>query len=78
LTIFSQKFIIFSFSSDLSESINLFNAHLIYLNEQVKQTIDGHISAAIGAIMGHISYERVASHGPKKGLITDSSPLLTW
>uniref|UniRef100_A0A915PA76 Glycogen debranching enzyme glucanotransferase domain-containing protein n=1 Tax=Meloidogyne floridensis TaxID=298350 RepID=A0A915PA76_9BILA len=64
-------------SSDLSESINLFNAHLIYLNEQVKQTIDGHISAAIGAIMGHISYERVASHGPKKGLITDCSPLVT-
>ncbi|CAK5018372.1 unnamed protein product [Meloidogyne enterolobii] len=64
-------------SSDMSESINLFNAHLIHLNEQVRQTIDGHISAAIGAIMGHVTYERVASHGPRKGLISDCSPLLT-
>ncbi|KAL7074694.1 hypothetical protein ACQ4LE_006062 [Meloidogyne hapla] len=64
-------------SSDLSECINLFNSHLINLNEQIKQTIDGHISSAIRAIIGHISYERVASHGPKKGLVNDSNPLLT-
>ena len=65
------------FSSNPAECITQFNNHLNYLNEQTKHTIDGHVSSAIGAIMGHISYERVALHGPRKGAVTEESPLIT-
>lgn len=35
------------------------------------------ILAGLRAVMGHVSYERIADHGPKRGLVSPDSPLTT-
>uniref|UniRef100_A0A0N4ZYY6 Glycogen debranching enzyme n=1 Tax=Parastrongyloides trichosuri TaxID=131310 RepID=A0A0N4ZYY6_PARTI len=47
------------------------------LNHDVFLYINDMMIDAINAIMGHITYERVADHGPKLGLVTDNHPLVT-
>lgn len=35
------------------------------------------VMAGLRAVMGHITYERIADHGPKYGAVTEKRPLTT-
>ncbi|KAH7710427.1 glycogen debranching enzyme [Aphelenchoides avenae] len=56
---------------------NAFRQHLETLNQEAGNVAFDHVFAAVNAIMGHVHYERVAGHGPRRGLVTDEAPLVT-
>ncbi|EYB99073.1 hypothetical protein Y032_0125g1273 [Ancylostoma ceylanicum] len=54
-----------------------FRGHLNYLNEEAGKAAWEIVMAGLRAVMGHITYERIADHGPKYGAVTERRPLTT-
>uniref|UniRef100_A0A914BV47 Glycogen debranching enzyme n=1 Tax=Acrobeloides nanus TaxID=290746 RepID=A0A914BV47_9BILA len=54
-----------------------FANHLSALNKEAANQAWGHENCGINAILGHVHYERVADHGPKRGDVTLKHPLVT-
>ncbi|RCN31732.1 putative glycogen debranching enzyme [Ancylostoma caninum] len=56
-----------------------FRGHLCYLNEEGKSGKAAWeiVMAGLQAVMGHITYQRIADHGPKYGAVTEKNPLTT-
>uniref|UniRef100_A0A1I7XD66 Glycogen debranching enzyme n=1 Tax=Heterorhabditis bacteriophora TaxID=37862 RepID=A0A1I7XD66_HETBA len=54
-----------------------FRQHLEKLNIEGEKRAWDILLGGLSAVMGHIEYERVAPHGPKKGAVTVDEPLTT-
>ncbi|GMT14102.1 hypothetical protein PFISCL1PPCAC_5399 [Pristionchus fissidentatus] len=54
-----------------------FRGHLEHLNRDGERKAQSIIDDVVGACCGHIRYERVEGGGPKKGIVTEETPLLT-
>ncbi|CAJ0919676.1 unnamed protein product, partial [Mesorhabditis belari] len=53
-----------------------FRGHLEHLNNEGAKKSWDILMTGLKAILGHISYERVEGHGPRKGLVREEEPLL--
>ncbi|KAK6735058.1 hypothetical protein RB195_018326 [Necator americanus] len=54
-----------------------FRNHLEYLNEEAGKAAWEIVMAGLRAVMGHITYQRTADHGPKFRAVTERHPLTT-
>lgn len=61
----------------IQQCVQAFANHLNALNKEAASRADEIVNCGIDAILGHVHYERVADHGPKRGAITLSHPLVT-
>ncbi|CAI5441641.1 unnamed protein product [Caenorhabditis angaria] len=61
----------------IQKCVASFGEHLEKLNMKAGEESWNIILGGLNAVMGHISYERIADHGPKKGLVSPDSPLTT-
>ncbi|KAK0420621.1 hypothetical protein QR680_014798 [Steinernema hermaphroditum] len=61
----------------VNKCVSAFRGHLQYLNGEAGKKAWEHCSAGINAIIGHVTYERVAAHGPRRQKLTDTYPLVT-
>ncbi|KAL6734396.1 hypothetical protein Aduo_004940 [Ancylostoma duodenale] len=61
----------------VAKCTDAFRGHLNYLNEEGGKAAWEIVMAGLRAVMGHITYQRVADHGPKYGAVTEKNPLTT-
>ena len=61
----------------VSQCVQAFTSHLNALNKEAGNQARGIESCGVSAILGHVHYERVADHGPKRGIVTLKHPLVT-
>ncbi|CAI4224223.1 unnamed protein product [Auanema sp. JU1783] len=54
-----------------------FKNHLLHLNEEARKYAAEAVNEGLNAVMGHITYERCADHGPHKGRVCEKEPLTT-
>ncbi|TKR64493.1 hypothetical protein L596_025014 [Steinernema carpocapsae] len=68
-----------SWSEDdrVNKCVFAFRSHLQYLNGEAGKKAWEHCLAGIDAIIGHVTYERVAAHGPRREKLTKTYPLVT-
>ncbi|GMR35805.1 hypothetical protein PMAYCL1PPCAC_06000, partial [Pristionchus mayeri] len=68
-------------ASDESHRVHLcteaFRGHLLHLNAEAEKKAQSITDDIVGACCGHIRYERVDGGGPRKGAVTEETPLLT-
>ncbi|XP_061746464.1 glycogen debranching enzyme [Nerophis ophidion] len=62
---------------DIEECCGLFREKLQQLNEEQQHIVHQHLEQAANCIVGNITYERLAEHGPKLGPISKRDPLVT-
>ncbi|CAB3411249.1 unnamed protein product [Caenorhabditis bovis] len=61
----------------IRKCIGSLRGHLEHANLKQGEFSWGIIMDGLNAVIGHISYERVAGHGPRKGLVSPDSTLTT-
>ncbi|KAJ1370050.1 Amylo-alpha-1,6-glucosidase [Parelaphostrongylus tenuis] len=61
----------------VAKCTDAFRHHLNYLNDKAGEESWHILMDGLRAVMGHISYERLADGGPKLGAVTPKHPLLT-
>ncbi|XP_061784636.1 glycogen debranching enzyme [Nerophis lumbriciformis] len=62
---------------DVEECCGLLREKLQQLNEEQQHIVHQHLEQAANCIVGNITYERLAEHGPKLGPISKRDPLVT-
>ena len=55
--------------------VDSFRSHLEHLNIEGGKKAWDILVAGKNAMIGHMTYERVADNGPKKGAVTEKEPL---
>ncbi|XP_030883464.1 glycogen debranching enzyme [Leptonychotes weddellii] len=61
----------------IDECCNWFRKRIEELNSEKHQLMNYHQEQAVNCLLGNVSYERLAGHGPKLGPVTRKHPLVT-
>ncbi|XP_029473325.1 glycogen debranching enzyme [Rhinatrema bivittatum] len=61
----------------IEECCNWFRKRIEELNAEKLRQMNYHQEQAVNCVLGNVSYERLAGHGPKLGAITKKHPIVT-